>query len=166
MFCPKCGKADQQTNAYCRNCGEFLPDFNSKKRALTIGGDTPEEQIRDNLILNFLSGTVSFILAIVLYATFRRQPDVSPVIYMVAGFLLAMCGWQFSTFRVGLKLRKTFRKRIMIESETVSQTNQNAFESAKTQDLLPKADYSNIVPASVTENTTKTLGEKIKNRSA
>lgn len=130
-----------------------------------MGGNTPEEQIRTNLILNFLSGTVSFILAFLLYANFWNKPGTSSIIYIVTGFLLAMCGWQFSTFRVGLKLRKTFQKRKTIDSETVSQSNRNAFKAAKTKDLLPEADFSDVVPASVIENTTKTLGEKIKTRS-
>ncbi len=164
MFCPNCGKAEQTPNTYCRQCGGFLSEHGNKKRNLTFGGDTPEEQIRINLILNFLSGAVSFILAILLYATFWGKPDVSPVIYLVAAFLLAMCGWQFSTFRVGLKLKKTFERRKSGETENAARVDTNVLQSAKTKDLLPEADFSNVVPASVTENTTKTLPEKIKSR--
>lgn len=166
MFCPNCGKSEQSLNTYCRQCGEFLPDYSDKKRTFSMGGNTPEEQIRVNLILNFLSGAVSFILAIVLYATFWGKPDTSPVIYMVAAFLLAMCGWQFSTFRVGLKLRKTFERRKNIDIENAGRVEKNIFESIKTKDLLPEADFSNVAPTSITENTTKTLTEKVKRRSS
>jgi len=130
-----------------------------------MGGNTPEEQIRVNLILNFLSGTVSLILGILLYATFWNKPETSPVIYIVAAFLLAMCGWQFSTFRVGLKLKKTFDRR-KNDGEIEKATDKNVFQSAKTKDLLPEADFSNVVTPSITENTTKTLSEKIKTRSS
>ncbi len=166
MFCPNCGKSEQVLNTYCRQCGAFLPDYGDKKRNFTFGGDTPEEQIRVNLILNFLSGTVSLVLAILLYVTFWGKPETSQVIYLVAAFLLAMCGWQFSTFRVGLKLRKTFERRKTGEIENAAQVDKNVFQPAKTQEFLHEADFSNTVPTSVTENTTKTLPEKIKNRSS
>ncbi len=167
MFCPNCGKAEQALNTYCRQCGEFLSGYADNKRSSAFGGDTPEEQIRANLILNFLSGAVSFILAILLYAAFWNEPQTSPIIYLVAAFLLAMCGWQFSTFRVGLKLKKTFdRRKNGGKIETAAQIENNVFQSAKTKDLLPEADFTNVVPASVTEKTTKTLYESIKNRSS
>jgi hypothetical protein len=167
MFCPNCGKAEQTLNTYCRQCGEFLPDYKDKKRNFTMGGNTPEEQIRVNLFLNFLSGTVSLILAILLYATFWGKPETSPIIYIVAAFLLAMCGWQFSTFRVGLKLKKTFERRKSDgETEQSAQGDKTVFQSAKTKDLLTEADFSNVITPTITENTTKTLSEKINTRSS
>ncbi len=167
MFCPNCGKGEQALNTYCRQGGEFLPDHSDKKRNFAMGGNTPEEQIRVNLILNFFSGMVSLILAILLYATFWNKPETSQIIYIVAAFLLAMCGWQFSTFRVGLKLKKTFERRKKGDKiENATQVDKNVFQSAKTKDLLPEADFSNPVPTSITENTTKTLSEKIKNSSS
>lgn len=167
MFCPNCGKDEQALNTYCRQCGEFLPDHSDKKRSFSMGGNTPEEQIRVNLVLNFLSGTVSLILAILLYATFWNKPETSPVIYIVAAFLLAMCGWQFSTFRVGLKLKKTFELRKNGgEIENAMPGDKSVFQSAKTKDLLPEADFTDVVPTSVTENTTKHLSEKISRKSS
>lgn len=166
MFCPNCGKAEQVLNTYCRQCGEFLPDHSDKKRNFTMGGNTPEEQIRVNLILNFLSGTVSLILAILLYATFWNKPETSQVIYIVAAFLLAMCGWQFSTFRVGLKLKKTFDRRKNDEIENAAQLDKSVFKSAKTKDLLPEADFTDVVPTTITENTTKHLSEKVSKKSS
>ncbi len=162
MFCPNCGKAEQALNTYCRQCGAFLPDHSDKKRSFTMGGNTPEEQIRVNLVLNFLSGTVSLILAILLYATFWNKTETSQIIYLVAAFLLAMCGWQFSTFRVGLKLKKTFeRRKNGGEIENAMLGDKSVFQSATTKDLLPEAGFSNAVPTTVTENTTRHLPEKI-----
>jgi len=165
MFCPNCGKSEQSLNTYCRQCGEFLPDNKDRNRKFSMGGNTPEEQIRVNLILNFLSGAVSFILAVLLYATFWNKSGTSQIIYLVAAFLLAMCGWQFSTFRVGLKLRRTFEKR-KTNDENAARVEKNVFQPAKTKDLLPEADFSNVAPTSITENTTKTLTEKVKRRSS
>ena len=164
MYCPNCGKADQEENTYCRQCGEFLPVFAKKKKSLSFGGDTPEEQINANLFLNFLSGMVSLILAILLYATFGVKGGTSPIIYIVAAFLLAMCGWQFSTFRVGLKLKKTFSKR-KTGADTEEYSAEKSFNSSNNKELLKEADFSDIVPVSVTENTTRHLTENVKNKS-
>jgi len=166
MFCPNCGTAEQRENSYCRNCGEFLPDL-SVKNKLAFGGNTPEEQIRTNLVLNLLSALVSLILAVVLYATFWNRGDTLPIIYIVAAFLLAMCGWQFSTFVVGLKLKKNFDKRkSSLENDGKNQENITAFESAQTKELLPEANFNNVVSTSVTENTTRHLSEKANRNSS
>ncbi len=110
MFCSNCGKAEQTENTYCRSCGELLSD-SSKKSKIAFGGNTPEEQINVNLFLNLLSAIVSLILGIALYWTiWDNGGETSPIIYIAAAFLLAMSGWQFSTFVAGLKLKKTFRK--------------------------------------------------------
>jgi hypothetical protein len=157
MFCPKCGKADQQENSYCRQCGEFLPDL-SKKNKLAFGGNTPEEQIRTNLVLNILTATVSLVLAILLYLIFKNT-ETHPIIYVVAAFLLAMTGWQLSTFYVGLKLKKNFRKR----REPIAAATENPpvrIDEARTRELLPEADFQNTVPPGVTEDTTRHLKKR------
>jgi hypothetical protein len=163
MFCSNCGKAEQKENTYCRSCGEFLSD-SKKKNKIAFGGNTPEEQINVNLFLNLLSAVVSLILGIALYWTIWDKGDISPIIYIVAAFLLAMSGWQFSTFAVGLKLKKTFRKR-KSNAEKEESSEEKPLAAAKTKELLNEADFSNVVPTSVTENTTKHLAEKIKRSS-
>lgn len=164
MFCPNCGKSDQQQNSYCRQCGEYLPELSKKKKQFSIGGDTPEEQINTNLYLNLLGAVVSLALAIALYVTFYGQ-TAAPVIYLTAAFLLAMSGWQLSTFYIGLKLKKNFSRRRENTADEESKPVQSQFESAKTKQMLNEADYENIVPVSVTENTTRHLTEKVKNKS-
>jgi hypothetical protein len=156
MFCPKCGKADQQENSYCRQCGEFLPDL-SRKGKLVFGGDTPEEQIRTNLFLNLLSAVVGLILTILLYSTFFGRPNTPPIIFIVAAFLLAMTAWQLSTFYVGLKLRKSFRKRRESNSAAAAESSPPQIGDAETKPLLPEADFENAVPVSITEDTTRHL---------
>jgi hypothetical protein len=167
MFCPNCGKGEQTSNSYCRNCGEFLPDLTKKKLGMQpFGGETPEEQIRTNLILNLLSALVSLTLAISLYATFLGK-DAGQLIYLTAAFLLAMSAWQFSTCIIGLKLRKNFNKRRegVVSTESNAET-QTQFKTAKTKELLNEADFRDVAPPSVTENTTKILSKKIKNQSS
>ena len=158
MFCPNCGNADQKENSYCRQCGEFLPDF-SQKNKLAFGGNTPEEQIRINLVLNLMSAIVSFALAMILFVTFGFfSPQAPPIIYIVIAFLLAMSAWQASTFVIGLKLKKHFKKGK--ETETAPEPDKQ-FQAAETRELLNEADPTNAVPiGSVTENTTRKLKVK------
>ncbi len=67
-----------------------------------------------------------------------------------------------STFFVGLKLRKTFnRNQIISEAENEIRAK-NKLNDVTTDKILPQADFEDIVPASVTENTTTKLKEKIK----
>ncbi len=164
MFCSNCGKADQIENSYCRSCGEFLPDLTRNKMA-SFGGETPEEQIRTNLILNLLSALVSLALAISLYVFFYGK-DAPPLIYLTAAFLLAMSGWQFSTCYIGLKLNKNFSKRREASAAENQTKQETQFESTNTKELLNEADFTDIVPTTITENTTKHLSEKINRKSS
>jgi len=160
MYCPNCGTGEQRENSYCRSCGEFLPNLNLKNQ-LAFGGNTPEEQIRTNLFLNLLSAIVSLILSLVLYATFWKRSDTLPIIYVVAAFLLAMSFWQLSTFVIGLKLKKNFKKRITpVENEEKDRENEKVFETAQTRELLNEPNFDDLVPTSVIENTTRHLSEK------
>lgn len=161
MFCSNCGTADQKENTYCRKCGGFLPD-SSRNNALAFGGNTPEQQIRTNLVLNLLSAVVSLILGISLYWMIWQRGDAALIIFIVAAFLLAMSGWQFSTFIIGLKLRKNFNKRKTSSADNErSEEKARAVEPTQTKELLNEANFDNGVPTSVTENTTKHLAEKI-----
>lgn len=135
-----------------------MPDL-ARKNKFTLGGSTPEEQIQASLVLNLLSGIVSFVLAMLLYWTFGwRNDNTHPLIYIVAAFLLAMCGWQFSTFAVGLKLKKNFKKRRDSGAPTDAGIEQSQLNEAKTQSL-PEADFADLAktPESVIEDTTRHL---------
>src|SRR6185369_7702926 len=35
IYCSKCGRPDQETDSYCRHCGEFLVDLSSRSSFLT-----------------------------------------------------------------------------------------------------------------------------------
>lgn len=159
MFCPKCGKADQKPETYCRQCGAFLPDFDKKAKQK----QTPEDHIKANSFLTLLTGIVSITLAILLYYFYLGKENTPPIIYMTAGFLTAIFAWQVQTFWRMQLLKKHFKNR-EIENAEASETEYQTgkLQNAPTAKLLDEADLSNAVPASVTENTTTKLGEKIK----
>jgi hypothetical protein len=162
MFCPNCGKSEQKANTYCRNCGVFLPDFTKEgKRRVS-----PEEHTKFSIVLDIMTIVAALALSILLFASFLGKDDTPPLIYATAGFLIAIGAWQAQTLWRTLQLKKHFRNP---QGETMKEQNQsaeNAFKSFPTKPLLNEADFSNVIPSSVAENTTKKLKEKVARKSS
>jgi uncharacterized membrane protein YvbJ len=156
MFCPKCGKSDQKPETYCRQCGMFLVDFDKPTKKPI----TPQQHLTVNSTLSLMTAIVSLTLAILLYSIFLGRADTHIIIYVTAGFLTAMCAWQVQTFWRTLLLKKHFKQpkdNIKAENESV----QLYEKPRQTNKLLDEADFSNIVPPGIVENTTKQLKQKI-----
>lgn len=154
MYCPRCGKAEQLPETYCRQCGLFLPDLSKPvKRELP-----PEEHLKANTVLNSLTIIVSFTLSILL---FGFRPGTHPLIYVTAGLLIAIGAWHIQTLIRTQKLKKQWKRRApLTEIQAALPETQPAFESASTARLLDQADFGDTLPASVTENTTRHLAER------
>ena len=154
MFCPRCGKAEQLPETYCRQCGLFLPDLSKPvKRELP-----PEDHLKANTFLNALTIIVSFTLSILLFVV---KPGTHPLIYVTAGLLIAIGGWHIQTLIRTQKLKKQWKRRASLtEIQAALPETQPAFESPSTAKLLVPADFADSVPASVTENTTRHLAER------
>lgn len=162
MFCPKCGKADQLPETYCRQCGVFLPDLSKALKRES----PPEEHLKANTVLSVLTIIASFTMAILLYTIMGFSETTHPLIYATAGILVAIGGWHIQTLIRNLKLKKQLKRRTPpANTETASPETQPAFQSRSTAKLLNTADFTDAVPASVTENTTKHLAEKPQTRS-
>lgn len=149
MFCPTCGKSDQTPETFCRQCGNFLPDIDksAKKR------QTPEDHLKANTFLGFISIIVSFSLAIALYSIFLPRNDTHWVIYLTAGFLIAIGAWQIQLLWRTLLLKKHFKKNRPQDAPTLP-------AERITGKMLEKANLDDIVPPSITEQTTRNLSEK------
>lgn len=157
MFCPKCGKADQSPETYCRQCGNYLNDY-SKPAKKTV---TPEQHLTANAILNLMTAITSLTLAILLYSIFLNKQDTPIIIYVTAGFLMAMTAWQVQTFWRTILLRKHFKKHKNNEQTVAeNQTEQPYLATKPTNQQLPEADFKDYVPASVVEKTTRKLRSK------
>lgn len=157
MFCPRCGKAEQLSETYCRQCGLFLPDLSKPVKRER----PPEEHLRANTVLNLLTIIASFTLAILLYAFFGFRSGTHPLIYVTAGVLIAIGGRHIQTFIRTLQLKKQWKRRAPLTAiQAASHETQPAFESASTAKLLDQADFANTLPASVTENTTRHLADR------
>ncbi len=148
MFCPKCGNPDQTPESYCRQCGIFLPDLSKPVRTET----PPETHFRANIVLSSMTIVACTTLSILLWTMLAFRPDTPTLIYVTAGLLFAMAIWHIQTLYRTLQLRKHFKKaKVTRELDTV--------RAADTGKLLDEADLSDVVPASVTEHTTKHLSE-------
>lgn len=151
MFCPKCGKSDQSPETYCRQCGVFLPDLSKPLRR----EQPPEEHIKVNSVLSLMTVIVSFTLAILLYVLMGFRPETHPMVYVTAGLLIAMGAWHIQTFIRIRKLKKQWKRRIHSGEAEAS----GSLGSISTEKLLDPPDFSNTVPTSVTERTTRHLSE-------
>ncbi len=140
-----------------------MPDFDKLRRKEI----PPEEHLKANSVLTLMTAIVSGTLAILLHAYFTGRENTPPLIYITAGFLTAMFFWQVQTFWRTSQLKKQLpkgRKREKVETEALD-TNP-LIESAKPKELLREPEFSNAVPPSVIEDTTKHLGEKVQRKSS
>ena len=137
MYCPRCGRAEQVPETFCRQCGLFLPNLSKPvKREIP-----PEEHLKANTVLNSLTIVVSFTLSILLLAS---VPDKHPLIYVTVGLLIAIGAWHIQTLIRTEKLRKQWERRAPLsEIEAGLPETERAFTSASTAQLLDPADFGN-----------------------
>jgi hypothetical protein len=153
MYCPRCGRAEQAPETFCRQCGLFLPDLSKPlKRELP-----PEDHLKANTALSALTIIVSFTLSFLLFAIL---PSPHPLIYVTAGLLIAIGSWHIQSLIRTAMLKKQWKRRTpLVEGYAGLSETDRAFSSASTAKLLDQANFANAVPTSVTENTTKHLVE-------
>lgn len=151
MFCPKCGNADQAPETYCRRCGTFLPDLDKPKKK----AHTPIQNVNANAILSGMTVVAAATLAILLYAVLGFREDTHPLIYVTAGFLIAITAWNIQTFWRSMLLRKHFKKPQRPIDEPVETP---VLEMPKNSEL-PAGSFDDFVRPSVVDATTKQLDE-------
>ena len=150
MFCPRCGKAEQTAESYCRQCGLLLPDLSKPLKRES----PPEEHLKANTVLSLMTICASFTLSFLLFLILGFRDFTHPLIYVTAGILIAIGGWHIQTLIRTLMLKKQWQRRTPL-TET-----QMAFKSTPTAKLLDEADFEDAIPASVTEHTTRHLAKK------
>jgi len=134
----------------------FLPDLSKPLKT----GHTPQEHVTANIVLTSLTIVAAFTLAILLWAILGFRENTHPLIYVTAGLLFAMGIWHIQTLWRMLMLRKHFKQNQRKAGDEIGGP------SAVTGKLLAEADFENIVPPSVTDNTTKHLSEKVRSKSS
>ena len=151
MFCPNCGAESRSVNAYCKRCGEWLPDLKSSRTKW--GGETPQQHLTVMLFLSGFSALAALFSAIILYATHMGSGRMTWAVALTAALCVSISAWQISTFLIGLKLRRRLKRgREDKDSRTV------AGEGTRQPEMLNAAGTSQFIGArSVTEKTTELL---------
>ena len=152
MFCHTCGAEGQSPNAYCKRCGEWLPDLRVRHR---FGGETPQQKIFTSLFMSALSALAALFSAIALYATYLGAGEAKWSVYAAAAICVCIAGWQASSFFVAFKLRQR------LKSGREGSTAAAALESEPATPVLNAANMADFVsPPTVTESTSRHLVDK------
>ncbi len=152
MFCPKCGTAEQSIESYCRQCGIFLPDFESPAKRET----PPETHLQVSTVLTVITAIVSLVFGIFLSTNLLGPEYSSRVVRAAAAFMWCICVWQISILWRTRKLVGQFKGRRLTpdKSSAAAELLNAELRSLKT------ADLSDHIPNTVTERTTRHLSEK------
>ena len=171
MYCPNCGKGEQTSNSYCRSCGEYLADVSDKFYLINrvLGISTPEKQLGVNLTIDLVTSIASGLLIVFLIGYFEgryaKTGETAPtIIYLVYLFLGLVSIWQFLSFIIGINLKGKLSGKKGLLAPVDSSVNESALSSATAPKSLPQADQEDVVPASVTEDTTKILDKVPRHR--
>lgn len=111
MFCPQCGTDGQKADAYCKRCGEWLPDMPGfARRALWGQGIKPEQRIKTMLIWQAVSTVLALFSAIALLANGWNAGNAKKLVYIVSSICFVIAAVQVDNFFVGLRMRQTFKR--------------------------------------------------------
>ena len=150
MYCPKCGAPGQSAKAYCKSCGEWLPNLDAKTQK-TFGGDTPQQILFTNLFMSAITTLAALFSGLALYITYLGESDAKWSVYLAGAFCICIACWQASTFFITLRLRQ----RLKNSRESLAPPE---LSDAKRAPALNAADMSAFVGVkSVTENSTELL---------
>lgn len=156
MFCFRCGKADQVSETYCRQCGLYLPDLSKPLKRES----PPEEHLKANTVLSVMTIVASFTLSFLLFLILGFRSFTHPLIYVTAGILLAIGGWHIQTLIRTQMLKKQWKRRRPLTGIQANQPETpEAFKSTPTGKMLDQPDFTDAIPVSVTEHTTRHLVE-------
>src|SRR5882724_9967941 len=107
MFCPNCGAADQSQTAFCKRCGEWLPD---RKSFAGRGASKPEERIRTMIVFNGLSALLALFSGIALYATYLNTPEAKWSVYVAGACCFVIAIHQMISFAFALELKLRLKR--------------------------------------------------------
>jgi hypothetical protein len=148
MFCTECGAADQNPNAYCKRCGEWLSGRKSTKGQSA----NPADRMNAMTVFNACSAVMGLAAAIALFATYAGRPEAKWSVYAAGSWCLVISIHQTISFFYALELRRRFKKgRQEPRQLDASDVGRNAAS-------LGSGEKTEFVGArTVTENTTELL---------
>lgn len=140
MFCPNCGADEQHTDAYCKRCGEWLPEASGiVRRALWGESITPERRLKAILVRQGLSAVLAFASTIILLTCVSSAGGSSTLVKVIAALCGLIGAMQADGFFVALRLRQSLkRNRDRADRAAQSSTAHVAAEETTRQlDPLP-----------------------------
>jgi len=151
MFCPKCGADGQSAEAYCKRCGEWLPDIDALVHRKLFRKLTREEKIEKIRILEAVSAGLSLTSAAIIISILAGGGDTQ-MLFLAAFCCLLVAVYQTINFYLGYKLQqRSGRSR----AESTDEIETNVEQRVK---ALSASDATQLASRhSVTENTTELL---------
>jgi hypothetical protein len=150
IYCPKCGADGQNVEAYCKRCGEWLPDIEALSRPGLLKKLSREEKIRKMRLLEIISAGLSLISVAVILTVLAGQND-KQFLFLAVICCSLVAVYQLVNFYLGSKLQP----KVPGEAE-----KRSAIEAGAEGDVrrLGVVDKNQIVEmSSVVENTTELL---------
>lgn len=108
-----------------------------------------------NAVLSGMTVFVALGLATLLYAMLGFRENTHPLIYVTAGFLIAIAAWNVQTFWRTMLLRKHLKR----SPRAVDEIAETRILGMPANNELPAANFKDIVPPSVVDATTRRLDE-------
>lgn len=133
----------------------FLPDFDNQKPAQT----SLTGMLRTNNMINGLTAISSLVLAVLLFFGFPEQ-RMNPLIVVTIGFLVGITIWQWQSALRNEKILNQLERR---DADIAEDKTASGEITGTPTNRLNEADFDDIAPPAVTENTTKNL-DKIPRR--
>ncbi|HWN11140.1 MAG TPA: hypothetical protein VNO50_18015 [Pyrinomonadaceae bacterium] len=151
MFCPKCGADGQTAEAYCRSCGEWLPDIDALARPRLFRKLSRDEKIAKRRVLEMVSAGLSVTSAAVILSVLAGGNDLQ-ILFLALICCVLVAVYQIVNFYLGHKIQRTIERS---RAEVVHEIEEVADKRVET---LGSADAISFVGrGSVVENTTELL---------
>jgi len=148
MFCPSCGAERKGNQAYCKQCGQIMPDMKESIQRQS-------KQVTGMITLNALSIALGLISAVALYTTYFGG-DSKSSIALAGAFCIAISAYQINNLIVALKLRR----RMTAGPSLNRAQNTIAGDALANGQLLAAQPEAIAGRPSVTEDTTRQLSHR------
>lgn len=142
VFCPKCGSKNK--GDLCRNCGQTLPNLKELEKS-----KNNEKKISVLSTSNFVLASAASLFCS-FFAIYLLVNNLVEWKFISTAFLILGIVFIISA------ILSIYSKFYLKQNDNFEKENGNEL-SRDTNELLPQADFSQNVPASVIENTTRKL---------
>ena len=102
MNCPYCGTAEQNADAYCRRCGEWLSSHGVRHSG---GRGSPTGRLSVMLVFNALSAVFALVSVVTLWTTYLGRAEAKWSIYIAGALCIVIAVHQAISFAFALKLK-------------------------------------------------------------